>query len=433
MTFNSSKSLDGFVALVDCNNFYVSCERVFQPELEGRPVVVLSNNDGCVVARSNEVKQLGVPMGAPAFKWRGFFHWHGVFEYSSNYALYSDMSDRVMSILASSAPEIEIYSHDEAFLYFPGKWSKDLEDHARHVRREVEKRTGIPISIGLARTKTLAKLANKLAKKEFRFHGVLDLQRRADFENLLQSVAVKDIWGIGPQYKSLLERYGIHNALDLSKAEDRWVRQRMTLVGLHMVLELRGTPCLGLEQEPPPAKSMVRSRSFGRPVTSLDELREALTTHVQRAGEKLRHSGQVAGCIQVFLETNRHKPVPQHIPCQSRVLSFATNYTPDLLRPALELLSRIYRTGYAYKKTGVLLTALEQEKGRRLNLMDPDPGTKLAKKGLMSAMDRINSRYGRDAVRFASAGIERDWEMQRGKMSREFTTSWKDLPVVCVG
>ena len=432
MALSSRRSTGGYFALVDCNNFYVSCERVFQPKLEGQPVVVLSNNDGCVVARSNEVKDLGVPMGAPAFKWRDFFQRHGVIEYSSNYALYSDMSDRVMSILASMAPELEIYSHDEAFLYYPGKWSTELEDHARYVAREVEKRTGIPVSIGLARTKTLAKLANRLAKKETRFDGVLDLQSRPDFESLLQSVAVKNIWGIGPRYNELLERYGIHNALDLARADDRWVRKRMTIVGLHMVLELRGVPCLELEQEPPPAKSMVRSRSFGRPVTSLDELREALTTHVQRAGEKLRQTGQVAGCIQVFLETNRHKPVPQHNPCQSQVLPFATNYTPDLLKPALELLGQIYSKGYEYKKTGVLLTALEQEQGRRLSLMDPDPKEKLAKKGLMSAMDRINNRHGKDAVRFASAGLERNWDMRRGKMSREFTTKWKDLPIVSI-
>ncbi|MCF8085638.1 MAG: Y-family DNA polymerase [Desulfohalobiaceae bacterium] len=422
----------GIFALVDCNNFYVSCERVFQPELEGRPVVVLSNNDGCIVARSDEVKGLGVPMGAPAFKWRAFFQRHGVVEFSSNYALYSDMSDRVMSLLASCAPEMEIYSHDEAFLFFPGKWSPHLEEYARRIRREVERCTGIPVSIGLARTKSLAKLANRLAKKDSRFAGVLDLQGRPDRESLLGGVKVGNVWGIGPRYSALLEKHGIRTALDLARAEDRWVRKRLTVAGLHLLLELRGVPCFGLEEDPPPAKSMVRSRSFGRPVTSLDELREALTAHVQRAGEKLRRSGQVAGCVQVFLETNRHKPVPQHTPCQSRVLAFATNHTPDLLGPALELLGRIYRQGYAYNKTGVLLTALEQEKGRRLSLMDPDAGTKLLKKGLMGAMDRINSRYGRDTVCFASVGVERKWEMRRGKMSREFTTRWKDLPLVGV-
>lgn len=422
----------GTFALVDCNNFYVSCERVFQPELEGRPVVVLSNNDGCVVARSDEVKELGVPMGAPAFKWRRFFRRHAVVEFSSNYALYSDMSDRVMSLLASFAPGIEIYSHDEAFLYFSGKWHSRLEEYARHIRSEVLKRTGIPVSIGLAPTKSLAKLANRLAKKEPRFTGVLDVLGHPDRERLLDTVKAKNVWGIGPRHSAMLEKHGIRTALDLIRADDRWIRKRMSVVGLRIALELRGTPCLGVEEVPPPAKSMVRSRSFGRPVTSLDELREALTTHVQRAGEKLRRSGQVTGCVQVFLETNRHKPEPQHSPCQSRILSFATNHTPDLLKPALELLDRIYGEGYAYKKTGVLLTALEQEKGRRLSLMDPDAGTKLEKKSLMGALDRINSRYGRDTARFASAGMEKNWEMQRGKMSREFTTNWKDLPLVGV-
>jgi len=415
---------------VDCNNFYVSCERVFQPELKGRPVVVLSNNDGCIVARSEEVKRLGVPMGAPAFKWRGLFRRHGVVEFSSNYALYSDMSDRVMSLLASCAPEMEIYSHDEAFLFFPRKWGSSLEEYARRIRRGVLRCTGIPVSIGLARTKTLAKLANRLAKKEPRFAGVLDLRERPDREDLLAGVEAKDVWGIGPRHSEHLRRYGIRTALDLARAEDAWIRRRLTVVGLRIVWELRGIPCLGLEEYPAPAKSMVRSRSFGRPVTSLDELREALTCHVQRAGEALRRSGQVTGCIQVFLETNRHRPVPQHTPCRSRVLPFATSHTPDLLGPALELLQRIYRSGYAYNKTGVLLTALERERGRRLSLMDPDAGTKLAKKGLMGAMDRINSRYGRDTVRFGSAGIRKDWEMRRERMSREFTTRWTDLPLV---
>jgi DNA polymerase V len=384
------------------------------------------------VARSDEVKGLGVPMGAPAFKWRAFFQRHGVVEFSSNYALYSDMSDRVMGLLAFFAPEIEIYSHDEAFLFFPGRHSSRLEEYARHVRSEVERRTGIPVSVGLARTKSLAKLANRLAKKVPRFAGVLDLQGRPDRESLLHEVKVENVWGIGPRYALLLEKHGIRTALELARAEDHWVRKRLTVAGLRLVLELRGVPCFGLEDEPPPAKSMVRSRSFGRPVTSLEELREALTCHVQRAGEKLRRSGQVAGCVQVFLETNRHKPVPQHTPCQSRTLAFATSHTPDLLGPALELLGRIYRPGYGYNKTGVLLTALEQERGRRLSLMDPEAGTKLIKKGLMGAMDRINSRYGRDTVRFASAGMEREWEMRRGKMSREFTTRWKDLPLVGV-
>ncbi|MCF8029590.1 MAG: Y-family DNA polymerase [Desulfohalobiaceae bacterium] len=420
----------GLFALVDCNNFYVSCERVFQPGLEKVPVVVLSNNDGCVVARSEGAKRLGIPMGAPAFKWRGVFRRHGVREFSSNYALYSDMSDRVMALLASFAPEIEIYSHDEAFLFFPKKWRADLEDYARHIRREMRKRTGIPVSIGLERTKTLAKLANRLAKKESRFQGVLDLQARSDRDRLLHRVEVGDIWGIGPRYAEMLRGYGIRTAQELTRVEDRWVRKRMTIQGLHLVLELRGVSCIGLEEVPAPAKSMVRSRSFGRPVSCLDELREALTSHVQRAGEKLRQSGQVAGCLQVFLETDRHKPVPQHMPCQSWTLTFATNTTPDLLGPALDLLGRIYKKGYAYKKTGVLLTALEPERGRRLSLMDPDPGLRESKKGLMGAVDRINSRYGRDTIRFASAGTERGWEMRREKMSREFTTRWKDLPLV---
>jgi DNA polymerase V len=419
-------------ALADCNNFYVSCERVFQPGLEGRPVVVLSNNDGCVVARSDEAKTLGVPMGAPAFKWRGFFRSRGVRVFSSNYALYSDMSDRVMELLAAFAPETEIYSHDEAFLHFPGRWRADLQGHARKLRREVVKRTGIPVSIGLARTKTLAKLANRLAKKEAHFGGVLDLERRPDRDSLLKEVEVKDVWGVGPRYAEMLNRHGIRTAFELSRADDRWVRRKMTVTGWHTALELRGVPCLGLEEKPAPAKSMLRSRSFGRPVTDPGELREALTAHVQRACERLRRAGQIAGCVQVFLHTDRFRPGPQHFPCASRVLSCPTDHTPAVLGPALELLERIHRSGCEYKKTGVLLTALEQRKGRQRTFRDKDPQQEARERRLMRAVDYVNARYGDGGLRYASAGTGKDWEMRRERMSRAFTTKWSDIPVVGV-
>lgn len=427
--FSSSESLPLF-ALVDCNNFYVSCERVFQPFLLGKPVVVLSNNDGCVVARSDEVKRLGLPMGAPAFKWASFFHKHGVKVFSSNYALYADMSDRVMAILASFTPEIEIYSHDEAFLYFSGHWHTDLEKYARYIRTEIRKRTGIPVSIGLASTKTLAKVANKVAKKNAKYQGVFNLNCFERIDQILQKLEVKDLWGIGPQYTKLLNRYGVKTAYDLCQLPDDWIKKKLTVVGLDLVRELRGQPCIDLESVPAPAKSLVRSRSFGRPVTDLADLREALTMHVQRAGERLRSTGQVTNCIHVFLQTNRFQRGPQYSACKSKVLPSSTNYTLAFLKPALELLGEIYRSGYAYKKTGVLLTGLDQDKKRQLTFWDMDKSRLLREKKLMNTMDKINARFGRDTLKYASCGIKANWDMKRDKVSQEFISKWDDLPVV---
>ncbi|MFO8031193.1 MAG: Y-family DNA polymerase [Desulfohalobiaceae bacterium] len=420
-------------ALVDCNNFYVSCERVFQPHLEGKPVVVLSNNDGCVVARSEQVKRLGLPMGAPAFKWRGFMRRYGVQEFSSNYALYSDMSERVMRSLALFAPQLEIYSHDEAFLYFSGSWHLDLEEYARYILRQIKKWTGIPACIGLGRTKTRAKLATKLAKKNSELQGVLHLEKQPEQKQLLQEIPAKDIWGIGPKHARLLQRCGIRTALDLQQADPHWVRKNLSVCGLHVLLELQGKPCFSLEEMPPPAKSILRSRSFGRRVTSLAELREALSLHVQRAAARLRASGQVAGCVQIILQTDRFRTDGRYLACKSRALPLSSSYTPDLLQPALELLQEIFKPGYEYKKTGVLLSCLEPEKARRLSFWEPDPKEKNRRQNLMQTLDRINTKYGRDALRFACSGAGgRDWEMRRSKISPEFTTKWSEIPLVRV-
>jgi DNA polymerase V len=421
-------------ALVDCNNFYVSCERVFQPGLIGKPVVVLSNNDGCVVARSNEVKALGLPMGAPAFQWKGFLVRHKVHVFSSNYALYADMSDRVMSVLACMSPETEVYSHDEAFLYFSGKWRLDLDDFARRIRTEVKRQTGIPVSIGLARTKTLAKAANKLAKTVPEYAGVLDLNRYKDKDRLLASLPIKDIWGIGPRHAKRLQEAGIHTARDLKEADQLWIKKKLSITGLQTVLELDGIPCLQPQTQPRPAKSLVRSRSFGRAVTELDELREAVSHHVHSAARRLRAHGQVAGCLHVFLHTNRFKPEePQYSPCVSTCLDQPANDTRTLLAAALRLLEQAYAKGFAFQKGGVMLTALQPAGLRQLRFWDVAGWQdRKSDKPLMQAMDRINSRYGRDTLRYACSGLEKNWEMRRGRLSPEFTTKWLDIPVVKV-
>jgi DNA polymerase V len=421
-------------ALVDCNNFYVSCERVFQPGLNGKPVVVLSNNDGCVVARSNEVKALGLPMGAPAFQWKGFLARHKVHVFSSNYALYADMSDRVMNVLACMSPETEVYSHDEAFLYFSGKWRLDLDDFARRIRTEVKRQTGIPVSIGLARTKTLAKAANKLAKTVPEHAGVLDLDRYEDKDRLLASLPVKDIWGIGPRHAKRLQEAGIHTAKDLKEADQLWIKKKLSITGLHTVLELGGRPCLQLQTQPQPAKSLIRSRSFGRAVTELDELREAISHHVHSAARRLRANGQVAGCLHVFLHTNRFKlEEPQYSPCVSTCLDQPANDTRTLLTAALRLLEQMYAKGFAFQKGGVMLTALQPAGLRQLRFWDVtgSQGRK-SDKPLMQTMDRINSRYGKNTLCYACSGLKKNWEMQRGRLSPEFTTKWSDIPVVKV-
>ncbi len=311
---NSSHCL---TALVDCNNFYVSCERVFQPYLENRPVVVLSNNDGCVIARSNEAKALGIAMGAPAFKMKAEFRRQGVRVFSSNYTLYADMSDRVMAVLGLLSPDLEIYSQDEAFLVLSGRTPAALEARARHIRATVRQWTGIPVSIGLAPTKTLAKVANKIAKKDPAGNGVVCIDQNSDLDGLLSTIPVGDIWGIGRQYTKMLHRYGIFTADGLVRMPEPWIKKRMTVNGVRIARELRGQVCLGIKTESAPAKSLIRSRSFGRLVTDRADLEQAVSVHVHRAAEKLRQAGQVAHCLHVFVQTDRFRPLPQYMPANS--------------------------------------------------------------------------------------------------------------------
>jgi DNA polymerase V len=287
------------------------------------------------------------------------------------------------------------------------------------------------VSIGLARTKTLAKAANRLAKTGAAFQGVLDLGIRPDLDQLLQSVSVKDIWGIGPRYARCLQEVGIHTAYELKEADQVWIKKRLTITGLQTVLELRGKPCFKLETQPDPAKSLVRSRSFGRPVTKLAELREAISSHVHSAARRLRATAQTAGCLHVFLHTNRFKPAePQYSPCISTCLSRPTNHTQPLLAAALRLLDQAYRQGYAFQKGGVLLTDLQPASTRQLTFWDIGEGRQETSGHLMQTLDRINARFGKNTVQYACAGLSKEWEMRREKMSPEFTTSWEDIPRV---
>jgi len=417
------------IALVDCNNFYVSCERVFNPGLESKPVIVLSNNDGCVVARSNEVKKLGVIMGTPAFKCRDLIKKYDVKVFSSNYALYGDMSQRVMETLSQFTPEMEIYSIDEAFLSLTGFTTLNLTDYARHIRTTVRKWTGIPVSIGIGSSKTLAKIANKIAKKNSEHEGIFDIHNNPEINRLLDGLDVADIWGIGDKYAKFLIRHGICTALQLRNADDEFIRDNMTVVGLRIVHELRGVSCILLETVHQPRKGIVSSRSFGRPVKTLAELRESVADYMASAAERLRGQKSVASFIHVFIATNRFKNEPQYSNFITQRLPVPTASTQDLITYAMLNLLKIYRPGYRYKKAGVMLTGIMSDNQAQLDLFTPFK-YKANRKIIMGVMDEINNRWGSDTVQFATAGIGQLWQMRQSRKTPRFTTQWGEIPVV---
>jgi DNA polymerase V len=415
------------IALVDCNNFYVSCERAFNPALNNKPVIVLSNNDGCAVALSNEAKQY-IEMGTPIFKCMDIVRKHKIQIYSSNYTLYADMSRRVHEVLFDFSPNVENYSIDESFLSLNGFKNVDLTDYGKQIRAKVLRWTGIPTSVGIAPTKTLCKIANKLAKKNKMCQGVLDLTNHPRIDDFLASVNVGDIWGVGWQYTKLLKRHGFNTALDLRNAHDGFIRKHMTVQGLRTVWELRGESCIELEEVVPDKKQIVSSRSFGKDVGDYKELSEAIATYATRAAEKLRSQNSICGHISVWIETNRFKPEnPQYSNAISCRLPEPTAYTPMLIKYALYLLKRIYREGYKYKKAGVTLLDLVPANETQLNLFVKFDNTK--HKNLMKAMDSINTQWGRETVRSGASGYERVWSMKRAMLSPRYTTDWAGIVI----
>lgn len=417
-----------FFALVDCNNFYVSCERVFNPKLVNKPVVVLSNNDGCVIARSNEAKVLGIVMGDPAFKLKYFFKKNDVRVFSSNYSLYGDMSSRVMTTLEHFCQDIEVYSIDESFLFFRDSPRKRLLEMAHDIRKTVFAWTGIPVSVGLARTKTLAKMANRLAKKNPAHDGVCLLNDACEVDKALLDTPVGDIWGIGRQYERLLTSKGIRTGRELCDMPEGWVKKNLKITGLHTVLEMRQIPCIPMEQFSQSPKSLVCSRSFGQVVTDLESLEEALASYVVRAGEKLRRKNLTAGSIHVFLSTNRFRPEPQYAKSGGLTLLPETAYTPLLQKKARTILKNIYQQGYAYQKVGIMLTNLSQSQNRQLTFLEAAPKVQAKQQSLMSVMDKINNEYGRTTITLAAAGLgQKKWHMRQEYLSRRYTTSWEEL------
>lgn len=415
-------------ALIDCNHFYVSCERVFKPYLDNKAVVVLSNNDGCIIAISPEAKALGIKMGAPVFEVKSFLKKHDITVFSSNYPLYGDMSKRVMATLSHFSPAIEVYSIDEAFLQLNeiNLQYDDWQQWGNHLRDTVYQWVGIPTCVGIAPTKTLAKIANRLAKKSGK--QVYTLENREEIDQALQHTLVEDIWGIGRRYAAFLHQSGIDNALQFSRTEESWVRQHMSVVGLRLHHELRGNSCISLEtvSDAGNKKMVGSSRSFVKPINRLSDLKEAVATYCTRVGEKLRMQQSCASMVTVYIRTNRFSnSAEQYANAQAVHLPVPTDNTPELIHYAFRALERIYRNGLNYKKAGVLVQGLVPSYRCQKHLFDEVNRTKHHK--AMQAMDEINRKYGRFKLRSASMGFKNSGETIQGRLSQKYTSNWKEI------
>ncbi|MDX1605116.1 MAG: Y-family DNA polymerase [Candidatus Competibacterales bacterium] len=414
------------LALVDCNNFYVACERLFQPRLHGRAVAVLSNNDGCVVARSPELKALGVPMGAPAHQYRALFAREGVVVLSSNYALYGDMSARVMTVLRQRAPAIEVYSIDEAFLDLSG--IAEPTAYARELAATLYRWTGIPVSIGLGPSKVLAKVANRIAKHRATPERTWTLLERSAQTAALRELPLTALWGIARRWAARLEAFGIRTALDLREADPAPLRRHFGSVLEKLHHELNGVSCLALDQVPVPRKQIIASRSFGQPLVTLDAILPMVAEHVSRAAVRLRAQGSVAGALGVCLHTNRFAERAQYHARRFLALDPPTADTARLVAAAVALVRDLYRPGYAYAKAGVELIDLRA--GERAQQALFGAGDPPRRRRLMTALDTINTRFGRGTLRTAREGYDKPGRMRRERLSPAWTTCWEELPVV---
>jgi DNA polymerase V len=435
--------------IIDCNNFYVSCERVFQPALDTKPVVVLSNNDGNIIARSNEAKNLGITMGMPFFKAEPLIEKNDVTTFSSNYSLYGDMSRRVMDTIDQFVPALEHYSIDEAFVNLERKTG---EQDAHKIRNTVKKWTGIPVSVGIGSTKVLAKIANSIAKKNPQFGGVVDLSG-AETDKYLKDFDVADIWGIGRRYAQFLksedkndnpqldlweasglgrlrEKLKIENALDLKNCDDKWLRKHLTVRGQRIAWELRGISCLPLELFEKPKKGLCCSRSFGQGIKTIEDLRQAIAMHAARAGEKLRRQNLAATHLTVFVSTSSFRLNPDEIysASASRRMIIPTAYTPAILENAYSLLERIYKPGFEYRKAGIFLSDITYDNAKQQSFFLKIDEKKQT--GLMQAVDKINGRFGRHTIRPLAMGFQHKWKMKQEKLSSRYTTRLSEVPNV---
>jgi DNA polymerase V len=417
-------------ALADCNNFYVSCERVFRPDLVGRPVVVLSNNDGCCVARSNEAKKLGVKMAQPAFQVRHLVESHGLVMLSSNYTLYGDMSARVMAILGEHVPATEVYSIDECFMDIDGLGCVgDLDAWARGVRETVRRSTGIPVSIGLAGTKTLAKLANRLAKNSARADGVLDLLTGRRFlPEALRQTPVGEVWGIGPALADRCRHKGVVTALDLAEADDEWVKKTLGMIGLRTAMELRGAAVHDFDSSPEPRQSCCCSRTLAEATVDREAVHAAVVEFAATAAAKIRAEGLACGVVQTFLGTDRfRREAPQRTAAVSCKLDWPANATPDIVRAATAALGRAWADGFAWRKVGVMLMDLCDPTAAPRDLFAPKPSPRA--EALMGTLDGVNARFGRRTLRFGLTAETPAWQPKSDSRTPNWTTDWDDIPV----
>ena len=423
----SGKDRRTLTALVDCNTFYASCERVFRPDLQGKPVVVLSNNDGCLVAMSREAKELNLPRGVPLFKVEKQLEAAGAAVFSSNYTLYDDLSRRVMTVLEGFTPTLEVYSIDEAFLILQGS-REELLGQCRRIRKRVQDWVGIPVSIGLGPTKTLAKIAGKIAKD--RPEGVF-MPEDGRWPEILEATDVKAVWGIGRQYARKLHSLGVHSAADLAAREESWVKKEMTLVGLKTLWELKGRPSFTLEESPSPKQGIITSRSFSFPVTEKQDILEAGADYASGAAEKLRAQGSACRVIHTSITTNPFREGDrQYAQGLTQELSFPVNYPPTIAAVVRRQLEKLYRPGYRYKKISVFLSEIEDAGKQQLDLFHKEDDRSEA---VMKAVEKINSRYGRQTLHCKPLRPGSCWQMKREYLSPSYTTKWADLPRIRSG
>jgi len=416
-------------ALIDCNNFFVSCERVFRPDLKNKPVVVLSNNDGCIISRSNEAKAFGIKMGEPYFKAKPMIEKHNVAVFSSNYSLYGDMSHRVMQVLSQFSPDIEIYSIDEAFLSLSGFKHNNLHEYSREIREHIYKWTGIPVSIGIAETKTLSKAAAHFAKKEKGLNGTLLLDNSKMIDIALDKLDVGDVWGIGRRNTIKLNDIGIRTAKELTKLDNNYIRKILSISGLRTVRELKGQSCISMELIPPQKKGITVSRSFGTPVKELQSLQESIATFAAKACEKSRKEGLTASAIVIYAQTNKHRKQDAQfngsVTCD---LPYNSDNTANILAYARECTKKIYMKGYRYKKAGIMLVGLQEKGVGQLELLE---NIKLSdskkEEKMMEIIDQMNNKLGNNTLFYAAQGVDNKWKPASTLVSSKYTTNWDEV------
>lgn len=413
-------------ALVDCNNFFASCEKVFQPNLRNIPIIVLSNNDRCVIARSNETKALGIQMGEPVYKLIRLIEQHGIAVFSSNYALYGDMSHRVMTILSQFVEEMEIYSIDEAFLSLQGFVNYDLKEYGMRIVKTVTKGTGVPVSMGIAPTKTLTKMASKYAKKYKGYNGVCVIDNEEKRIKALKQFDIGDVWGIGSRYQKKLEYYGVKTAFDFTQKSESWVRKMMTVVGVRTWKELRGIPAIELEKVAPDKQTICTSRSFGELIEDFDILMESVANFTASCARKLRAQRSCASMLQVFIYTNRFREdLPQYNNSQMITLPTPTSDVTELIHYARLALKNIYREGYQYKKAGVIVMDIVPQNCVQQNLFDERDRMKHEK--VLEVLDAVHKKYGTRMLKVAAQGTGKKWALKSEYLSKQYTTNPDDF------